>query len=120
MQSRKLLIIDDDPAILGIMRHFLSFFGGTVRVAETKKSAIALAEGNEFDLVITDYFLTGTTGLKLLSKLRDKRTGLKAILMSGTFYPSEKEMKSHKLGAFLKKPFDMYELSSALKKTLKT
>ncbi|MEA2081475.1 MAG: response regulator [Elusimicrobiota bacterium] len=114
-----MLVVDDSRAMLDIMEHLLGFFGGSVHTAATEEMAMAIADKHEFDLVISDHFLQETTGIELLAKLRRKRPLLKAILMSGAFDPSEKEIKKHKLGAFLKKPFEMHELKTAIKKTLK-
>lgn len=114
----KALVVDDARAILAIMDQLISISGGRAYIAATEKQAMALSDKHEFDIVILDHILEETTGLELLLKLRGRRPLLKTILISGSFHPSEEEIKSYKLSAFLKKPFDLAEMIMAVKNTL--
>ncbi len=69
MQGLRVLVIDDEPAILQGMRHLLEGWGCRVLAAESAESALGLIAGRSFapELVIADY------------RLREGRTGTEAI-----------------------------------------
>lgn len=70
----KILIIDDDRALCGLVRDYLAPFGYAVEGAYTGPDGLALAESGAFDAVILDVMLPGLDGFEVLKRLRQSST----------------------------------------------
>src|SRR4051812_38089337 len=81
-KSLRILLVEDHADTLSMMLRLLRAFQHQVHPAESVSAALALAGGNQFDLVISDLGLPDGSGLKLMSELRDKY-GLKGIALTG-------------------------------------
>ncbi len=81
----KILLIDDDEAVLDSTSVFLGVSGFSVLVARNSAQALALLDTEKPDLVITDYGLAQQeTGLDLLRSIREKlRRDVPAIVITG-------------------------------------
>lgn len=85
LQGRRILLIEDDPAVTRAMEALLGRWGAVVEAHEDGASALADSMDAPPDLLITDYNLPGgMTGLDLVRALRARtRTLVPAILVSG-------------------------------------
>jgi DNA-binding response OmpR family regulator len=79
----RLLLVDDEPDILAMLRDGLVRVGHSVDVAASADEATRLAEDNTYDVAIIDYVLPGKRGLDLLQELRQRNPFLRAIIISG-------------------------------------
>lgn len=97
----RILLVDDEPTLLALLRRYLERGGHAVALSETAEDALqTFQESGPFDLVVADLTLPGMNGEELIVKLRELTPGLPAILSSG--YAHE----THLAGArFLQKPF---------------
>jgi DNA-binding response OmpR family regulator len=97
-----LLIVDDEPAVLDLLRRYLGRLGYSVEIAPNAEVALDLFEAapDDYDLVITDLTLPGMSGEDLLTRMRARRPSLRALISSG--YPHEPVLP--KVG-FLLKPY---------------
>jgi YesN/AraC family two-component response regulator len=77
--------------------------------AHSARAALALLEQYDVDLLLTDYAMPGMTGGELVSKAREVRPGLKAVIVSG--YADLPEGVSLDVPR-LAKPFSDTELAS--------
>jgi two-component system cell cycle response regulator len=75
MEKLKLLVIEDDPDQLDLIRETLEdrFGVGTVVGVSSKADAIA-QDLNSFDLILSDYNLPDATGMQLLEDIRQRCT----------------------------------------------
>src|SRR5256714_11871765 len=107
----KILLIEDDPAIVTSLQEILTSDGYAVSLATRGDEGLGLAQGNDFDVVVTDLKLPGLTGLELIRQLHNSKPRLPLILMTahGT---TETAIEATKYGAYdyLLKPFEMNEL----------
>src|SRR6266446_4098033 len=107
----KILLIEDDPAIVTSLQEILAADGYTVSVAIRGDEGLALAQQNSFDVVVTDLKLPGLSGLELIRQLHASQPRLPLILMTahGT---TATAIEATKFGAYdyLLKPFEMAEL----------
>lgn len=78
----RLLMVEDHAATLEALTNLLVRDGHHVTAASTVADALAAAETNTFDLVISDLGLPDGTGIQLMEQLRD-RYQLKGIALSG-------------------------------------
>ncbi len=107
----RILLIEDDPAIVTSLQEILQADGYAVSLAQRGDEGLALAQGNPFDAVVTDLKLPGLSGLELIRQLHTFKPRLPLILMTahGT---TETAIEATKFGAYdyLLKPFEMNEL----------
>jgi len=68
--SARILIVEDHPANLELMRYLLAAYGHTVLVATDGPSGLAAAARTRPDLVLCDLQLPGYDGFELLRRLR--------------------------------------------------
>jgi CheY-like chemotaxis protein len=80
-----LLLIEDEPAVIEMLRKLLERLGFHVIEAQTGKEAIALARAfdGEIDLAILDVFLPDMNGNKIYPLIKEFRPGLKVLVFSG-------------------------------------
>ena len=111
----RLLIIDDEPALLDLLGRFLGRLGYEVETSASPADALARfqADPDSYAMAITDLSLPGMTGEELIAKLRELRPQLGAIITSG--YPYQPQAPA--IG-FLQKPFLPQALVELVKKTL--
>lgn len=112
----RLLIIDDEPTLLELLRRYLSRLGYEVETHVNPDEALARfqAEPDGFAMAITDLSLPTLSGEEVIERLRQTRPGLPAIITSG--YPYQP--RAADIG-FLQKPFLPQMLAEAVEKALK-
>jgi len=115
----KILIVDDDPDILIVIRRLLETDGHEGVTAENGMRALELVKLDTFDLIISDLRMPSMDGIALLREIKALKPSLPVILV--TAYASiETASESVKLGAsaYLFKPFKVKELLDAVKHAL--
>lgn len=116
---KRILIVDDEPAILMALSHLLSNEETLVITSSKIEEAEEALDRFKFDLVIADIRLSGIEGiegLELLSYIRRISPETKVIIM--TAYGSD-EMKdsAYQRGAYhyYEKPIDMDDLTKKIR-----
>ena len=79
----KILVFDDEPAILLMIKKMLERAGHEVEVATNGKEGMELFEKNKPDLLITDIIMPEKEGLETIFELRRKYQDLKIVAISG-------------------------------------
>ncbi len=104
----KILLVDDEPAILKVLGIKLRVLGYEVITALSGEAGLQLANSAKPDMLLLDIILPGIDGFQVLEKLR-LRSELPIIAFSAR---TENGPKALSLGAndFLTKPFDVDEL----------
>jgi CheY-like chemotaxis protein len=117
-----ILIIDDEPGVLGVLRRILEGAGHSVAEAPNGEVALQEFEGRPADLVITDIFMPEMDGIEFLVHLRTTFPEAKVLAMSGGgLLPRDQALSDASLlGAdqILQKPFSREELLAAVDRTL--
>lgn len=111
--GKRILIIDDNEQLLGLINEFLGVHGYEVHTATEREEAEALLNNISYDLVITDLALTrfGYGGLDILERLSHSAPRPKVIVLTGHGTPDvQAEAHSRGVDAFLKKPAPLTEL----------
>lgn len=123
--NRRILVMDDEPAIRQIITRGLSRLGLQVELAENGSKAIELykkatREGKPFDAVIMDLTIPGGLGGKETIKvLKDIDPNVRAIVSSG--YSNDPIMAEYEKYGFMgvvSKPFQLDQLSKKLHEVL--
>ena len=117
--NERILIIEDDPAILKVVQRSLAYEGYVVDVATDGRSGLNLARENHPDLVILDWMLPGLDGLEVCRRLR--LMGSLPILMLTAKDTVQDRVQGLDAGAddYLVKPFNLDELSARLRALLR-
>jgi len=84
---RRVLVVDDEPALLQAVVTILEGTGFQVIAAKNGKEARAKAAEHQIDLLITDLGMPEEDGIELVRRLKTERPDLRIIAMSGTFGP---------------------------------
>ena len=66
----KLLLVDDDPVLLGLMAKLLLKSGHSVAEAESAAACLARATAEPFDLIVADVMMPDMDGYELAEQLR--------------------------------------------------
>ena len=119
---KKILIIDDEPYILLMLKKMLERAGYEVDLASNGREGMDLFNKETADLVITDIIMPDKEGLELIIEMKRQRPNLKIIAMSGggRISPgSYLECATH-FGAekVFQKPFKQKELISAVRELI--
>ena len=81
--TAKILLVDDEPAMLRYIRTLLEVDDYKVETASTGEEALQRVDkGMEPDLVLLDVLMPGIDGLETLEQLRQKRPGAKVVMLS--------------------------------------
>jgi PAS domain S-box-containing protein len=81
--SAVILVVDDDPLVLGNVREMLEDLGYEALVASSGKEALDMFQRSPIDLLLTDHAMPNMTGVELVKRLREAHPDLRAILASG-------------------------------------
>ena len=65
----RLLVVDDDQEILSLLSNWLTREGFTISTAISGEQALAEVHTNKPNLVITDLYMNGMSGMQLLSAI---------------------------------------------------
>jgi two-component system copper resistance phosphate regulon response regulator CusR len=107
----RILVIEDEPRILGFLARGLEAEGFAVIGARDGREGLALAEELRFDLVLLDLLLPRVDGLSVLRELGTRQPELPVVIVSARADLSTK-LRGFGLGArdYLTKPFSFDEL----------
>ena len=84
--KKRILVIDDDEAVLKSMARLLDFEGYQVDTAKTGKEAVEKSQLNFYNLALIDIRLPDMEGTALLRAMRDMVPRMVKIILTG--YPS--------------------------------
>jgi DNA-binding response OmpR family regulator len=107
----RILVIEDEPRILGFLRLGLEAEGFTVDGAVDGATGLALALTEPYELVVLDLQLPRLDGLRLLEEVHASRPELPVLILSART-DLQTKLRGFDLGAidFLAKPFSFDEL----------
>ena len=118
-QNKKILIVDDESAILQTLRFNLERNGYAVCTAGDGRTAIALAASDRPDLIIMDIMLPVLDGIEACKEIR-KTSGVPIIMLTARDQEIDKVL-ALELGAddYVTKPFSLHEFLARVKARLR-
>jgi PAS domain S-box-containing protein len=122
--SEKILLVDDEKALLHILERLLRSLGYDVEAYSNSAEALSafLHKTEYFDLVVADQVMPDMTGSQLAWKIRRKNPNIPVILLTGYNEPlggdGEARNPSVQFDRILKKPIMHADLAFAIRKVL--
>lgn len=121
MSEKRILIVDDEPAVLSVLKSSLKKLGIGYEVSTAPDGQNALEQLKQcpFDLIISDYKMAGMDGLELLKAVQTLQPKARTILM--TAYGNDKvEAETRRLKAYcyLIKPLEIDNFRQIVKSAL--
>jgi DNA-binding response OmpR family regulator len=116
---KRILIVDDEPDMVTILKRVLEINGYEVVTAQTANEAIEKAYKEAVNLILLDVMLPDLTGYEVCRRLKQDKRGLPILLL--TARSQEKDfLQGVDAGAngYITKPFDPFRLVERIKKTL--
>ena len=113
LNSPKLLLVEDDPALSELLEYRFNNEGYRVRCTPDGDEALLMASEDVPDLVILDWMVEGTSGIEVCRRLRrDKTTAHVPIIMLTARESEDDRIRGLDTGAddYLTKPFSPREL----------
>lgn len=119
---RRLLLIDDDPNLILLVKDYLEFRGYEVVTAENGREALEVLEQDLPDMIICDVMMPEMDGYSLVKHVRDNpRTSWIPVLFLSAKGQSQDRVKGLNTGAdvYMVKPFEPEELVAQVESSLK-
>jgi CheY-like chemotaxis protein len=120
--TKRILIVDDQPRVLDVLREIVASFQHAhayeITTAQSIADALVIVQRQGFDLILLDMVMPGIgepllrrQGLEVLKRIRDLGVDAPVLMMSGD-WEIRKEAEALNQGAvgYLHKPFDLREL----------
>jgi DNA-binding NtrC family response regulator len=117
--KRRILIVDDDQAILKSLGDYLSMKGYAVETAKTGKEAIERSKSQFFNLAVLDIKLPDIEGTELLNRMHETEPRMIKIMLTG--FPSMTnavESLNKRADAYLIKPVEPGKLLKLVEQKL--
>jgi CheY-like chemotaxis protein len=121
LAPHKILVIDDDPQVRGVVGKALEMAGAAVQVAGGGREGLALARLQVPALVLLDLSMPDLDGWEVLRELRARpETAFVpvALLTGANDCASYTRSRQHDVAAFISKPFRLAELTSLCRRIL--
>jgi two-component system OmpR family response regulator len=108
----RILVVDDEPRIVDVVRAYLEREGHVVQVAHDGDAALAAARATPPDLIVLDVMLPGRTGFDVLRALRAESDPGPAVILLTARDDVIDRVAGLELGAddYVTKPFEPREL----------
>jgi DNA-binding response OmpR family regulator len=114
------LVIDDDPGVLDIVRYALEEDGFRVETATDGEEALDTAEAGDYDVIVLDLMLPRLSGTEVCRRLRATGNPVPIVMLTARDAELDR-IVGLELGAddYVVKPFSTRELASRLRAILR-
>ena len=115
----KILLVDDDAAMLASLRLLLKAHGHSVESVQGGAQALERLQATNYDLMLLDLQMPGVGGHEILVHLKENRIDTKVIVVSGeTSFTMVKDALLEGAYDFVRKPYDAGELLTTINNAL--
>lgn len=106
----RILVIDNDVALLELLRDFLSLSGFYVRTALDGLSGLELFKQETFDIIITDCDMPGINGIELTALLRSINPSPSLYIIGISADRKREDFLKAGADLFISKPFKLSQI----------
>lgn len=120
MQTHKILIVDDDPAMLDMMGSYIESFGFEYDKSKDGLTAVEKLKNGDFTIAITDMIMPNMDGMQLLKHIRENYPKIGVIVITG-YGDKFSYTDVIRAGAsdFMAKPLNLDELEAKLSRLVR-
>ena len=121
-EHKRLLLIDDDPNLILLVKDYLEFRGYEVITAENGREALDVLETDVPDMIVCDVMMPEMDGYDFVSNVREnERTSWIPVLFLSAKGQPQDRVKGLNVGAdvYMVKPFEPEELVAQVEASLK-
>ena len=120
METKKILIVEDEESIRKFVRINLEREGFTVIEAETGEKALEIAQSQDIDIVVLDIMLPGIDGYQVCKELRSRYSTIGIIMLTAKSQDVDKIMGlEYGTDDYMVKPFNPIELVLRIKSLIR-
>ena len=112
MAGKRVLVVDDEEAVRGLIKAFLHRLGHVVDTAASGAIALQMLEASDYDLLITDLHMPGMNGDVLTREVHCRKPTIPVILVTG----ARPELIPSDFAHVLAKPFTIGQLRDLAEK----
>jgi len=118
----KVLVVDDEAPVRDLFNDLLVKEKCIVRCVSSGESALNAIDKEDFDVVLLDIKLSGMSGLEALKKIKELKTDLIVIMITGFGYDEDLIAKSREYGCsgYIGKNMPISQIISSFKLFAKT
>jgi len=120
MKRFNILLVDDEPALIDMVKFMLEADNYNIFVANSAEKALKVMDKEKIDLVLSDHRMPGMLGIDLLKRIKSKYPDTIRILMTG-FKDTEIFISAINVGEVYKivtKPLDLENMKIVVKRAL--
>ncbi|MEN8149171.1 MAG: ATP-binding protein [Planctomycetota bacterium] len=121
VRGSRILVVDDDPKVRGLLLRVLKLDGHDVTVAANGREALRLLDRDAFELVLTDLMMPGLSGRQFYDEIvrRHGAMGERVVFFTGAVLTLDQERFFREVGRIvLRKPFKLDEVRGAIRQAL--
>lgn len=109
--ERRILIVDDDQIFNTLLSDVFKQAGYTVHSSASADEALEVLKSEQFDLIVTDQRMPGTSGTQFVRKLMDSHKGLPVVMVSGFLNNDDiRQLIRDGIGGIFIKPLNIFQL----------
>jgi CheY-like chemotaxis protein len=114
--TKKVLVIDDQPIVTDLLVSVLERMNYQARVASCGKEGLEMFEKDRFDLVITDLGMPDISGWEVSQAVKQKRPDLPVVVITGWGVdPDPNKVRDSKVDLIITKPFQVEQLEKTIR-----
>jgi CheY-like chemotaxis protein len=115
--SKRILVVDDDPDILQVLKDRLDSYGYTVETANDGREALEGLRRQAFDGVILDIRMPEIDGMEVLRQIRESHSVVPVVMITAsTIQDRAVEAVGKGAQAYLLKPFNAAQLKQVVER----
>ncbi len=120
--SKKVLVVDDEPDTLELVKLVLESGGFTTMMAKSGKEALNMIEDSKPDLVLLDIMMPDMDGWEVFRKIKERFAGIPVAILTAKAQNIDRLLGLHVLKAddYITKPFGKNELIERVRKLMLT
>jgi len=117
--TMKILMIDDEPELLGVMKDVLEEEKYQFFCASNGSEGIRMNEQKDPDLILLDLRMPEMDGIETLRSIRKNDPEVRVVILTGYGCPDTiREAADLNVSEYLSKPFENEDLVSVISRTL--
>ncbi|MDR6943178.1 response regulator [Mucilaginibacter pocheonensis] len=113
--KKRILLIDDDDALLEVLNEALSYEGYAVKCVQNTNGVFTEIQEFKPDIIVTDYLLNGINGGELCHQIKQNLlTNHLPVLILSAYPKMNNTLEYYGCDAFIPKPFDLFDFMTKL------